>query len=78
MSCASECDAAVKMHLPYESRGRRRREMAELEPWWLQSIIDDTLVDHPDLGKILLIFITLLFTVFAYTFLLYCDITNNK
>ncbi|XP_026321384.1 protein lozenge-like isoform X4 [Hyposmocoma kahamanoa] len=39
------------MHLPYESRGRRRREMAELEPWWLQSIIDDTLVDHPDLVR---------------------------
>ncbi|XP_013180236.1 PREDICTED: protein lozenge-like isoform X1 [Papilio xuthus] len=39
------------MHLPYESRGRRRREMAELEPWWLQSIVDDTLVEHPDLVR---------------------------
>ncbi|XP_013148072.1 PREDICTED: runt-related transcription factor 1-like [Papilio polytes] len=39
------------MHLPYESRGRRRREMAELEPWWLQSIVDETLVEHPDLVR---------------------------
>ncbi|KAJ2945713.1 hypothetical protein O0L34_g555 [Tuta absoluta] len=39
------------MHLPYESRGRRRREMADLEPWWLQTIIDETLVDHPDLVR---------------------------
>ncbi|XP_045451501.1 protein lozenge-like [Melitaea cinxia] len=39
------------MHLPYESRGRRRREMAELEPWWLQSIIDETLGEHPDLVR---------------------------
>ncbi|XP_049875757.1 protein lozenge-like [Pectinophora gossypiella] len=39
------------MHLPYESRGRRRRDMAELEPWWLQTIIEETLVDHPDLVR---------------------------
>ncbi|XP_045518509.1 runt-related transcription factor 3-like [Pieris brassicae] len=39
------------MHLPYESRGRRRREMAESEPWWLQSIIDETLGEHPDLVR---------------------------
>ncbi|KAL0821873.1 hypothetical protein ABMA28_005275 [Loxostege sticticalis] len=37
------------MHLPYESRGRRRREMVELEPWWMQSIIDETRAEHPDL-----------------------------
>ncbi|XP_022822780.1 protein lozenge-like isoform X1 [Spodoptera litura] len=39
------------MHLPYESRGRRRREMAELEPWWLQSIVDETLAEYPDLVR---------------------------
>nr|XP_037876546.1 runt-related transcription factor 3 isoform X2 [Bombyx mori] len=39
------------MHLPYESRGRRRREMADLEPWWLQSIIEETLSEYPDLVK---------------------------
>ncbi|XP_075980509.1 uncharacterized protein LOC142979476 [Anticarsia gemmatalis] len=39
------------MHLPFESRGRRRREMAEMEPWWLQSIIDDTLQEYPDLVR---------------------------
>lgn len=44
------CDG-VRMHLPYESRGRRRREMAELDPWWMQSIIDETRAEHPDLGK---------------------------
>ncbi|XP_028169816.1 protein lozenge-like isoform X2 [Ostrinia furnacalis] len=37
------------MHLPYESRGRRRREMVELEPWWMQSIIEETRAEHPDL-----------------------------
>lgn len=41
----------MRMHLPYESRGRRRREMAELEPWWMQSIIEETRAEHPDLGK---------------------------
>lgn len=45
----------VKMHLPYESRGRRRREMADLEPWWMQSIIEETRAEHPDLGKLLII-----------------------
>lgn len=39
------------MHLPYESRGRRRREMADLEPYWLQSIVDEALAEHPDLGE---------------------------
>ncbi|CAH2043901.1 unnamed protein product, partial [Iphiclides podalirius] len=39
------------MHLPYESRGRRRREMNDLEPWWLQSIVEETLVEHPDLVR---------------------------
>ncbi|KAM3965691.1 runt-related transcription factor 3 [Aphomia sociella] len=37
------------MHLPYESRGRRRREMADLEPCWMQSIIEETRIEHPDL-----------------------------
>lgn len=41
----------LRMHLPYESRGRRRREMVELEPWWMQSIIDETRAEHPDLGN---------------------------
>nr|XP_013189727.1 unnamed protein product [Amyelois transitella] len=36
------------MHLPYESRGRRRRDM-ELEPWWMQNIIEETRAEHPDL-----------------------------
>ncbi|XP_073962112.1 uncharacterized protein isoform X2 [Choristoneura fumiferana] len=39
------------MHLPYESRGRRRREMADLEPYWLQSIVDEALAEHPDLVR---------------------------
>ncbi|CAH2229939.1 jg14012 [Pararge aegeria aegeria] len=39
------------MHLPYESRGRRRREMADLEPWWLHSIIEETKSEHPDLVR---------------------------
>ncbi|KAG6445088.1 runt-related transcription factor 3 [Manduca sexta] len=39
------------MHLPYESRGRRRREMADLEPLWLQSIVDETLAEYPDLVR---------------------------
>ncbi|XP_045774768.1 runt-related transcription factor 3-like [Maniola jurtina] len=39
------------MHLPYESRGRRRREMAELEPWWVHSIIEETKSEHPDLVR---------------------------
>ncbi|XP_047992616.1 runt-related transcription factor 3-like isoform X1 [Leguminivora glycinivorella] len=38
------------MHLPYESRGRRRRDM-DPEPWWLQSVVDETLAEHPDLGE---------------------------
>ncbi|CAB3230865.1 unnamed protein product [Arctia plantaginis] len=37
------------MHLPYESRGRRRRELADMEPWWLQSIIEEALQEYPDL-----------------------------
>lgn len=41
-----------RMHLPYESRGRRRREMAELEPYWLQSIVEETMQEYPDLGNI--------------------------
>ncbi|XP_045500369.1 protein lozenge-like [Colias croceus] len=39
------------MHLPYESRGRRRRDMPDMEPWWLQSIIEETLGEHPDLVR---------------------------
>ncbi|XP_063386513.1 protein lozenge-like isoform X2 [Cydia fagiglandana] len=38
------------MHLPYEARGRRRREM-DPEPWWLQSVVDETLAEHPDLVR---------------------------
>ncbi|XP_059052590.1 protein lozenge-like [Achroia grisella] len=37
------------MHLPYESRSRRRREMADLEPCWMQTIIENTRAEHPDL-----------------------------
>ncbi|KOB69318.1 Uncharacterized protein OBRU01_17030 [Operophtera brumata] len=40
------------MHLPYESRGRRRREMADLEPWWVQTVLDETLAEYPDLGEV--------------------------
>ncbi|KAF9799550.1 hypothetical protein SFRURICE_018737 [Spodoptera frugiperda] len=32
-------------------KSRRRREMAELEPWWLQSIVDETLAEYPDLVR---------------------------
>ncbi|KAJ0174567.1 hypothetical protein K1T71_009675 [Dendrolimus kikuchii] len=39
------------MHLPYESRGRRRREMADHHPWWLKAIVDETLAEYPDLVK---------------------------
>lgn len=40
------------MHLPFEARtGRRRRDMAELEPWWLQSLVDEVKAEHPELGK---------------------------
>ncbi|CAH0680190.1 unnamed protein product [Chilo suppressalis] len=37
------------MHLPFETRGRRRRDMADLEPWWMQNIIEETRAEHPDL-----------------------------
>ncbi|VVC90028.1 unnamed protein product [Leptidea sinapis] len=37
------------MHLPYESRGRRRHEMTDLDVFWVQPIIDEALREHPDL-----------------------------